>query len=134
MRRVLTVTKTTRVLRVKELLADLLGDVVDELILMKHRITLKQLEKIYSKLYYGGYLSRDDLERRVHLRQGRDASHIPFAEMEERGTLYQCGICGFVSPLHFSTCPRCREINLRRLTRRIPQTSASSGGLQKSAY
>lgn len=133
MKRMLTVRKTTRVLRIKDLLADLLGDVVDELILMKHKITLKQLEKVYARLYYGGYLSREDLARRIDLRQGRDASHIPFAEIEEARSLYECRICGFLSPLHFSTCPRCGEVNLRRLTRAIPPSAASAARVHRSA-
>jgi hypothetical protein len=129
MKRVLTVTKTTRVLKIKDILRDLLSDMTDEELLLKHNLRWEQLEKIYAKLYYSGFLGKDDLERRVDLRAGKDTGHIPLAEIEDSGTLYECTICGFVSPLHFSTCPRCREINLRRLTRRIsPQPAAEATG------
>jgi len=132
MKRVLTVTKTTRVLKIKDILRDLLSDVSDEELLRKHNLRWEQLEKIYAKLFYSGYLGKDDLERRVDLRDGKDTTHIPFAEIEDSGTLYECTICGFVSPLHFSTCPRCREINLRRLTKRIVPTAAAEAS--RTAY
>jgi len=134
MKRVLTVTKTTRVLKIRDLLADMQAGISDEELLDRHDLRWDQLEKVYSKLYYGGFLSQEDLSWRVELRNGKDASHIPFTEIEASGTLYQCGICGFVSPLHFSTCPRCREINLRRLTSRIPQPAASGQIFHHGAY
>jgi len=126
MKRVLRVTKTTRVLKIKDMIGDLLSDVTDEELLEKHNLRLDQLEKVYAKLYYSGYLCQDDLKRRVSLRDGRDIGHIPLAEIDESGNLYECTVCGFVSPLHFSTCPRCREVNLRRLTRRIAAPSVAA--------
>jgi hypothetical protein len=134
MRRVLTVTKTTRVLKVREILSDMLSDLPDEEIMEKHGLHWEQLEKIYAKLYYGGYLGKEDVTRRVELRRGKDAAHIPFAQIEDGGTLYECSVCGFISSLHFSTCPRCREVNLRRLTRRIPNSPASPAHAEGSAY
>lgn len=125
MKRVLKVTKTTKVVKIKEMVDDLLSDMSDEEVLEKHHLRWDQLEKIYAKLYYSGYLCKDDLKRRVSLRNGKDVGHIPLAEIDEAGNLYECTACGFASPLHFSTCPRCREVNLRRLTRRIAPPSAS---------
>ena len=117
MRKLLRVTKVTRVLKVADVLRDVLSDRSDEDILEKHDLTWRQLEKVYTKLFYGGYLSKAELARRVELRRGRDASHIPFVDLESSDMLYVCEICGFSSCLHFSSCPRCRQVNLRRLTR-----------------
>ena len=132
MKRVLKVTKTTRVLRINDMIRDLHSEVSDEELLDRFSLRWDQLEKIYAKLYYSGYLCKEDLERRVALRDGRDVGHIPFAEIEAPGNLYECTVCGFVSPLHFSTCPRCREVNLRRLTKRIAPPSAGEVAQQAS--
>jgi hypothetical protein len=127
MRKLVTVTKITRVFRVAEILNDILADASDEELLMKYRITLKQLGKIYCKLLYGGFVGKDDMVRRVELRHGKDASYIPFAEIQGSDVTYECAVCGFASPLHFSTCPRCQQLNLRRLTRpsrNVPRSPA----------
>lgn len=128
MRKLLRVTKVTRVMKVAEILRDVLSDRSDEDLLEKHDLTWRQLEKIYTKLFYGGYLSKAELARRVELRRGRDASHIPFVDLECSDSLYLCEICGYSSPLHFSTCPRCRQVNLRRLTRSTPRVAVASRG------
>lgn len=125
MKRVLKVTKTTRVLKIKDMIGDLLSDVTDEEVLEKHNLRWDQLEKVYAKLYYSGYLCRDDLRRRASLRNGKDVGHIPLAEIDESGNVYECTVCGFASALHFSTCPRCREVNLRRLTKRVASPTPS---------
>ncbi|MBI4964600.1 MAG: hypothetical protein HY913_15080 [Desulfomonile tiedjei] len=117
MRKLVKVTKITRLFKVAEILGDIMGDLHDEELLMKYKITWKQLGKIYCRLFYGGFLNKDDMVRRIELRHGKDASHIPFAELPESSVTYKCAICGFVSSYHFSACPRCRQLNLRRLTR-----------------
>ena len=128
MRKLVKVTKITRVFRVAEILNDILTDMSDEDLLKKYRINMKQLGKIYCKLFYGGFLGKDDIVRRVELRHGKDASYIPFAEIQDGDVTYECVVCGFASPLHFSTCPRCQQLNLRRLTRpsrNVPRSTAS---------
>jgi predicted amidophosphoribosyltransferase len=127
MRKLVKVTKITRVFRVAEILGDLLTEATDEELLEKYKINLKQLEKIYCRLFYGGFLDKDDMIRRIELRLGKDASHIPFAELPDAGATYECEICGFASSQHFSACPRCRQLNLRRLTRssRAPRYAAA---------
>lgn len=117
-RKVVTFTKTTRLLKVAEVVEDMLADVPDEQLLLKYSLTWNQLYKVYSKLFYGGFLSKDEMLQRIELREGKDSSHIPFVEIEEPGVSYECMTCGFTSTLHFSTCPRCKQINLRRLMRR----------------
>jgi hypothetical protein len=117
-KKVMTFTKTTRLLKVAEVVGDMLADVPDEELLRKYSLTWGQLYKVYSKLFYGGFLSKDEMLGRIELREGRDSSHIPFVEIEESGTSYECMTCGFESALHFSKCPRCKQINLRRLMRR----------------
>lgn len=128
MRKLLRVTKVTRVMKIADILRDVLSDLSDEDLLEKHDLSWRQLEKIYTKLFYGGYLSKAELARRVELRRGRDASHIPFVDLECSDMLYLCEICGYSSPLHFSTCPRCRQVNLRRLTRNSPRVVVPSSG------
>jgi hypothetical protein len=125
-KKVVKVTKTTKVLKVSEILGDILSDVTDEELLEKYGLGWKQLERVYCKLFYGGFLARDQLWRRTRLRAGKPASHIPLAEIEDAGRVYECLICGYTSRLHFSACPRCRQINLRRLTMQSPQVIASS--------
>jgi len=114
-------------MKVADILRDVLSDRSDEDLLETHDLTWRQLEKIYTKLFYGGYLSKAELARRVELRRGKDASHIPFVDLECSDMLYLCEICGYSSPLHFSTCPRCRQVNLRRLTRSSPRVAVASG-------
>ena len=126
--RVVKVTKVKRVIKVSDILRDLLNDVSDETILRKYRLTWLQLEKIYAKLFHAGFLSKQEMETRIELRSGHDASHIPYADLGEAGEVYECSVCGFASSRHFSACPRCREVNLRRLQRRAPAVAVASGG------
>ena len=117
-RKVFGIVKTTLVLKVSELLKDMSGGVSDEELLEKYSLTWAQLRKVYEKLYYGGYLSRVDLEERYWLRAGKNAAHVPFAEISaDDDKIYECVVCGYISHLHFSSCPRCHQINLRRLAR-----------------
>jgi hypothetical protein len=125
-KKVVKVTKITKVLKVSEILGDILSDVTDEELLEKYDLGWKQLEKVYCKLFYGGFLGRDQLRRRSRLRAGKPTSHIPLAEIEDPGRVYECLICGYTSRLHFSACPRCRQINLRRLTLQSARVIASS--------
>lgn len=122
MKRLLRATKITKVLRVKPLVADILSDMSDEELLNKYHLRWDQLEKVYHRLFHAGYLSREDMLRRIELRAGQDASHIPYAELSSGGDLFLCVVCGFTSREHFSLCPRCNEVNLRRLYRRIQPT------------
>jgi rubrerythrin len=126
MKKVLKVTKVTRVLKIADILRDILSDMSDEEVLERHDLSWIQLEKIYSKLFYGGYLSKAELATRVQMRCGRDASHIPLVDLDCSEKVYLCEICGFTSPFHFSACPRCRQVNLRRLTRCSPNVTVSS--------
>jgi rubrerythrin len=117
-RKVFGIVKTTVVLKVSELILDMAADVSDEELLEKYSLSWNQLRKVYEKLYYGGYMNKADLEERYQLREGKSASHIPFAEMSDGDDkVYECQICGYMSHLHFSSCPRCHHINLRRLAR-----------------
>jgi hypothetical protein len=121
MRRIIKVTKVTRMVRIADVLNDILTDVHDEDLLEKHNLTWKQLQKVYAKLFHAGYLEREDMERRIELRCGRDPSHIPFAEILHSEALYECEVCGYWSIFHFTICPRCSQINMRRLTRPMPR-------------
>lgn len=127
MKKRVTVTKVTRLLKIADILQDILSAVSDEELIQKYELSWKQLGKVYSKLFYGGYLSKEELSSRIELRSGRDCSHIPLVDIQDFEHEYECQICGFSSPLHFSACPRCRQINLRRLTRRIQPVVISSG-------
>lgn len=115
MRKIVTVTKVTRLLKLGDILSDILSDLSDEAVLAKYDLSWRQLGKVYSKLFFGGILTREDMLRRLSLRCGRDASHIPFVEIEDMEKVYECEVCGFTSPFHFTSCPRCRQLNLRRL-------------------
>lgn len=117
-KKVVTFTKTTRLLKIAEVIEDMLDDVSDEELLHKYRLDWQQLHKVYSKLFYGGYLSKEEMLRRIELRSGRDTSHIPVVDIDESRDAYECTTCGYESSLHFSECPRCKQINLRRLRRR----------------
>lgn len=102
----------------RDFLFDLAIDTSDEELIEKYGITLQQLTIVYSKLLHRGLLSLDGLRRRVLLRVGKSASHIPIVEINEEIPEYQCAFCGFLSMFHFSVCPECRGVNLRRLTKR----------------
>ena len=117
MKRLLRVVKVTRIFKLNEVLNDIQSGVVDEDILGKYRISPKQLGRIYCKLFYGGHLTKGDMVRRIEMRRGRDASYIPYAELQDTGQIYECLTCGYSSALHFSVCPRCQQLNLRRLVR-----------------
>ena len=125
-KKVIKVIKVITVLKVSEILGDILSDITDEELLEKYGLCWNQLEKVYCKLFYGGFLGKDQLQRRSCLRAGRGASHIPLAEIDDPGRIYECLICGYTSTLHFSACPRCCQINLRRLTWQSAQGMASS--------
>ena len=118
MKKMLRITKITKIVKTREILNDILAEVSDEALLDKYSLCWEQLAKVYSKLFYGGLLTCEDLCRRIELRSGGNASHIPLAEIHGSVKVYECHTCGFTSHLHFSACPRCREINLRRLTKR----------------
>ena len=53
-KKVVKVTKITRVLKVSEILGDILSDVTDEELLEKYGLGWKQLEKVYCKLFLRG--------------------------------------------------------------------------------
>ena len=120
MKRVVTITKTTKLLKVRDVVQDLESDKSDEEIREKYGLTWKQLTKVYSKLYHRGYIDIEDLFRRVQMRGTRDASHIPLVTLDEPQRTYNCIYCGFRSQAHFSTCPRCAGVNLRRLKKIAP--------------
>jgi len=102
----------------RDFMLDLQSDTPDEELIEKYSITWRQLSTIYSKLLHRGLLSLDDLRRRLALRVGKSTSHIPIVEIHEEFPEYQCAFCGFVSLFHFTACPECHAVNLRRLTRR----------------
>ncbi len=118
MKKALRITKVTRLLRISEIVTDLRSDKTDEELLAAYDMDWRQLSKVYSKLFFGGYLSEADLIQRREMRRGRDVSHIPLVEISDVAASYQCQICGFTSGHHFSECPECGELNLRRLTKR----------------
>ena len=132
-KKVVKVTKTTKVLKVADILGDMLSDAADEYLLEKYGLGWEQLQKVYKKLFYGGFLETDQLRRRSRLRAGKPTSHIPLAEFEDPGRVYECLICGYTSRLHFSGCPRCGQINLRRLTSKSARTIASSRSVRHAA-
>ncbi len=105
------------VIKVSEIVGDMLSGVSDEDILQKYGLTWTLLRKVYIKLYYNRHISSGQLETRLMMRNGADASHIPFVQIEEQDRLYECAECGYVSEIHFSSCPQCYQINLRRLTK-----------------
>ncbi len=121
MRKIIMIKKVSRLIPTDEILRDLNSDKTDEELLDRYQLTWPQLEKVYSRLFHGGYLSEDDLVRRLEMRSGKSASHIPFARMENSTRMYSCSFCGFDSPHHFSTCPRCSGVNLRRLRKKLPR-------------
>lgn len=105
-------------IRTIDFLEHLEVDTSDEELIQKYNISWQQLSQIYSKLLHRGLLSLDDLRRRLALRVGKSASHIPIVEIQEEFPEYQCSFCGFTSLFHFTACPECHAVNLRRLTRR----------------
>ncbi len=128
MRIITIMTKVTRVLKVSDLVRDITSDATDEELMAKHNLDWRQLTKTYSRLYHGGFISQETLAYRVELRGGRDASHIPLADLGDTPRQYECRTCGFASASHFTNCPRCHEINLRRLSRRRPVDHATPQG------
>lgn len=127
MLRIRQITKITRLIPFLDVVQDLKSEASDEDVMAKHNLSWTQLAKVYSKLFYSGALSREDLARRLEMRLGKRASHIPLVRIEAASTGYRCSICGFVSERHFSVCPECSGLNLRRLMRRrqVERRSAS---------
>jgi hypothetical protein len=72
---------------------------------------------VYSRLFHAGYLCSEDLLDRLEMRGDADCSHIPLLRLTDSESQYECSFCGFYSTMHFTECPRCRRVNLRRLTR-----------------
>lgn len=105
-------------MKARDVMQDLKSDISDEALLEKYDITWLQLTIIYSKLFHRGFLSLDDLRRRLALRVGKSTSHIPIVEIHEEFPEYECWSCGFSSHFHFTVCPECHAVNLRRLTSR----------------
>jgi lipopolysaccharide biosynthesis regulator YciM len=100
-----------------EILADIKSNLADEQLLQKYRLSWPQLTKVYSRLLHFGHITQDDLARRLTMRSGQDGSHIPVAHIDPPEKNYRCNECDFRSRAHFSACPRCNSVNLRRLTR-----------------
>ena len=125
MKKKLQITKTTKLIRISEIVRDIKSSTSDEDLLDKYQITWKQLNSIYCKLFYGGQISREDLMKRVEMRDGARVSHIPLVWIDDPATIYKCGVCGYESGSHFSECPRCHQFNLRKLhRRRTPEKAA----------
>ncbi len=120
MRKIIRIRKVCRLIPTAEILRDLNANMTDEELLQRYQITWLQLEKIYSRLLHGGYLSEDDLVHRLEMRSGMAAAHIPVARLENGSRRYHCSFCGFASAHHFSACPRCNGVNLRRLRKKNP--------------
>jgi len=128
MLKIVRVTKITRLIRLSEILADIKSDTTDEKIAEKYRLTWSQMARAYSKLFHEGFLAVEDLRRRLAMRSGKAASHIPLVQMDDSAARYECFFCGFVSPFHFSACPRCQALNLRRLWARVDSAADARGG------
>jgi hypothetical protein len=114
-KKLIHVTKIKKLIKVYDVLNDINNDISDEELLEKYALNWKQLEKVYRKLFHGKFLTEAQMQRRIELRSGRGTSHIAFADIHETGRVYECGACNFHSVRHFSTCPRCHSVNLRRL-------------------
>jgi len=112
------ITKVARLIKIREIICDLKSDITDEELVEKYDLTWNQLSKVYTRLFYSGYLKKEDLVRRLEMRSGRASSHIPLAQMDHGGTGYECSVCGYSSLMHFSACPRCHRINLRRIMKK----------------
>lgn len=110
------VIKVKKRIKLKSILQDLLSDMTDERIMISYDLNKLQLSKVYSRLYHLGLLSEEDLERRIDLRGAKDISHIPLAAFPITTDHYYCEMCGFVSRRHFTKCPDCQAINLRKIT------------------
>ena len=52
MKKIFRVTKTTRLLKIREILTDMFADVSDEALLEQYSLSWEQLGKIYSKLFF----------------------------------------------------------------------------------
>lgn len=120
MKKVVRITKTTKLLKVRDIVQDLESDLSDEEIREKHGLTWVQLAKVYASLYHRGYIDEEDLFRRVKMRGAKGAAHIPLVSLDEPIRVYHCIHCAFRSRAHFSTCPRCGGVSLRRLKRVAP--------------
>ncbi len=84
-RKVMTFTKTTRLLKVAEVVEDMLTDVSDEALLLKYGLSWNQLHKVYSKLFYGGFLSKDEMVRRIELRGAGTLRTFPSWKSKSQG-------------------------------------------------
>jgi lipopolysaccharide biosynthesis regulator YciM len=120
------IVKKKKRIKLNSILNDILTSRPDEEILEKYQLTKLQLSKVYSRLYQLGLLSEEDLERRIELRGASDISHIPLAQLPPTMDHFTCESCGYLSRRHFTQCPECSAINLRKI-------SASKGyGLVRS--
>ena len=111
-------TKITRLVSIPQILDDLKSEMSDEEVMKKHGLNRMQMAKVYTKLLHGGLLRKKDLARRLDMRLGKDVSHIPLVRIKNPKAVYECLTCGFLSPFHFSECPKCRALNLRKLTKK----------------
>ncbi|MEW6531479.1 MAG: hypothetical protein AB1473_11625 [Thermodesulfobacteriota bacterium] len=132
MKRQLTITKVKKLIRIRDIVEDIKSEKSDEEIKERFSVSWEQMGKIYARLFYGGYITEEDLIRRVELRDGRDASHIPLVRIDLPDSLFQCSLCGFTSSRHFSRCPRCREIHLRRLRKRASTDTVRRFGYSRA--
>ena len=112
------ITKVSRMVKIREIVRDLRSSTSDEEIMDKYALTWRQLAKIYAKLFYSGYLCEPDIVRRREMRAGMSTAHIPVTQIDSVSVGYNCSLCGFTSAFHFSECPRCHGVNLRRLARK----------------
>lgn len=124
MKKIVRMTKVKRLINIPKIVSDIRSEISDEEIMDTYGLNTDQLTKVYSRLFHGGHLSARDLARRVEMRNGEDAGHIPLANMVNSTHEYACANCGFESPAHFTTCPRCGLTNLRRLSRLLQYASS----------
>jgi Fe2+ or Zn2+ uptake regulation protein len=113
---VIKIIKKKKRIKLNSILRDILSEMSDEQILEAYQINKLQLSKVYSRLYQLGLLSEEDLEKRIELRGARDISHIPLAQFPPTMDHFVCEDCGYVSRRHFTQCPECSAINLRKIT------------------
>lgn len=133
MKKIVTITKVTKLIKVREITQDLRSEQSDEEVMLKYKLNWKQLEKVYEKLFYGRYLTEKDLIRRIEMRYGKDSSHIPLVRLVGPDAAYECEVCGFGSNYHFSRCPKCRSLNLRKLTKWMSSPGAEQPPLDMRA-
>lgn len=127
MLKITRITKVTRLIKLSYILADLKSDASDEEIAEKYGLTWTQMARAYSKLFHGGFLGKEDLGRRLAMRSGKASSHIPLVQISDSARQYECHFCGFRSRFHFSACPRCQAVNLRRLPKRAGTATGGRG-------